>query len=97
VAGSTVLRLPRKQHDMQYSTHLLRQMRLIIGHNIHRFRFQKELSLPDLAHLSGVSERRLKQYELGKHKIDLDNLFRIASVLCVHIREFMDESGDGSL
>ena len=77
---------------MHYSTHLLRHLRLTIGQNICRLRVERALSQPELARLSNVPERRLKQYELGKHKIDLDSMFRIACALDTSIRELLANS-----
>lgn len=80
---------------MQYSTHLLRHLRLTIGQNINRLRVDKAMSQPELARLSNVPERRLKQYEIGKHKIELDSICRIACVLDVRVQDLVAGSDTG--
>lgn len=70
---------------MQYSTHLLRHLRLTIGRNIHQHRAAQKMPLRKLARLSGVSERLLDHYELGKNEIGLDDLLKIACALHVEV------------
>jgi len=70
---------------MQYSTHLLRHWRLTIGKNIHQHRAERKIPLRKLARLSGVSERLLDRYELGKNEIALDELLKIACALDINI------------
>ncbi|HEU5048590.1 MAG TPA: helix-turn-helix transcriptional regulator [Rickettsiales bacterium] len=82
---------------MQYSTHMLRDLRRTIGRNITRLRTEKSMPQPELACLSNVSKRRLKQYELGKHKIDLESMCRIACILDVHVKTLLDDGDMGSL
>lgn len=77
---------------MHYSTHLLRHLRLTIGRNIRQLRVEKAMSESELSCLSNVPERRLQQYELGKHKIDLESLFRIACALDTSVRELLANS-----
>ena len=75
---------------MQYSTHLLRHWRFTIGQNIHRRRAEQKMPLKKLARLSGVPERLLDHYELGKNEIGLDELLKIACVLEVEVRELIE-------
>lgn len=74
---------------MQYSTHLLRHLRFTIGQNIHRRRAQQKLPLRKLARLTGVPERLLDHYELGKNEIGLDELLKIACALEIEIKELI--------
>lgn len=71
---------------MQYSTHLLRHLRFTIGQNIHRRRAEQKMTLKKLARLSGVPERLLDHYELGKNEIGLDELLKIACVLEIDLK-----------
>ena len=75
---------------MQYSTHLLRHWRFTIGQNIHRRRAEQKMPLKKLARLSGVPERLLDHYELGKNEIGLDELLKIACALEVEVRELIE-------
>jgi len=70
---------------MCYSTHLLRHLRQTIGQNIHRLRVQQKLTLSKLARTTGISERLLDHYELGKNEINLMALLRIACALKVEV------------
>ncbi|MEJ0010997.1 MAG: helix-turn-helix transcriptional regulator [Alphaproteobacteria bacterium] len=66
---------------MHYTTHLLRHVRYVragIGRNIHRLRYDRRWTLRKLARLSGVPERRLDQFELGKNELGLAELVAIA-------------------
>jgi transcriptional regulator with XRE-family HTH domain len=74
---------------MQYSTHLLRHLRLTIGQNIHTLRARRKLPLAKLSRLSGVSEAMIDQYELGKHQIPLEHLLRIACALKAEVGELI--------
>lgn len=74
---------------MQYSTRFLRHLRANIGQNIHRHRAKQKMPLKKLARLSGVSERLLDHYELGKNEIRLDELLKIACALEVELRELI--------
>lgn len=76
---------------MAYNIHQLRQLRLIIGRNIHQARASKRLSLHKLARLSDISPKRLDQFELGKNAIHLDELFRIAAMLQVSLHEVIND------
>lgn len=71
---------------MHYTTHLFRHLRLTIGQNIRAHRTHKKLTLQKLAHLSGVSEHKLDQYELGKHDIRLEELLRVACALKMEVK-----------
>lgn len=74
---------------MSYSTHLLRHFRHTIGQNIHRHRRKQKLPLSKLAKLSGVSEKLLDHYELGKNEIQLDEILKISCALGVPVAEFI--------
>ena len=75
---------------MNYSTHLLRHLRLMIGQNIHHQRTTQKLPLRKLAKLTGLSENLLDQYELGKNDIRLDALLKIACALEVDAEKLLD-------
>jgi transcriptional regulator with XRE-family HTH domain len=75
---------------MQYSSHLLRHLRLIIGQNIHALRAQQKMPLRKLSRLSGLPEDRLDQYELGKDEVGVDDLLRIACALGVEVTYFLN-------
>jgi transcriptional regulator with XRE-family HTH domain len=74
---------------MQYSTHLLRNLRFTIGQNIQKQRIRKKMPLKRLAQLSGLSEHLLDRYELGKNEIHLHDLLRISCALEVGIEKIM--------
>lgn len=76
------------RHDI-YSTHLLRHLRLTIGHNIHQRRSERKLTLCKLAKLTGISEGLLDHYELGKNEIALDEMLKIACALRMPVTELM--------
>ena len=76
------------RHDT-YSTHLLRHLRLTIGHNIHQRRCDQRLTLRKLSRLTGISEVLLDHYELGKNEIALDEMLKIACALGVPVMELM--------
>ena len=79
---------------MQYSTHLLRHKRLIIGKNIHRYRSKQKLPLWKLARLTGVSEFLLDYYELGKNELPFVEMLKIACALNVRLEDLLDD-GNG--
>lgn len=78
---------------MQYSTHLLRHTRLIIGRNIHHHRSKQTIPLHRLASLTGLSELLIDHYELGKNEIRLDHLLRIACALNVGLKDLLRDDG----
>ena len=78
---------------MVYTVHLFRHMRRVIGHNIHHNRVERQLSLQKLSRLTGVPEAMLDQYELGKGKILVEHMLRIASALEVSAPDLMRDGG----
>jgi transcriptional regulator with XRE-family HTH domain len=76
---------------MQYSSHLLRHTRLIIGKNIHRYRSKQKLPLWKLARLTGVSEFLLDYYELGKNELPFVEMLKIACALNVRLEDLLDD------
>jgi hypothetical protein len=74
---------------MQYSAHLLRHTRLIIGRNIHHHRSKKKIPLHRLAKLTSLSEHLIDHYELGKNEIRLDHLLRIACAINVGLKDLL--------
>ena len=83
---------------MQYSTHLLRHKRLIIGKNIHRYRSKQKLPLWKLARLTGVSEFLLDYYELGKNELPFVEMLKIACALNVRLEDLLDDgNNDGQM
>lgn|GEM_PF-1227350 len=79
---------------MNYTIHHLRHLRYVIGQNIHTHRIEQKLTLCKLAKRAGVSPLRMDQYELGKHQIRLEHLFRIACALQVGIQQLLDEKAE---
>ncbi len=79
---------------MQYSTHLLRHTRFIIGHNIHHHRRKQKIPLPRLAKLTSLPELLIDHYELGKNEVRLDHLLKIACALNVDLVALMKDDGD---
>lgn len=77
---------------MQYSTHLLRHTRLIIGQNIHLHRSKQKIPLRRLALLTGVPELMLDHYELGKNEISLAEILKIACALNVELVALMNDT-----
>jgi hypothetical protein len=75
---------------MLYSTQLLRQLRRTIGANIHCTRARRKIPLPKLARLSGVPEIKLDHFELGKNKMELDELLKIACALGVEAKNLLE-------
>lgn len=74
---------------MQYTTQLLRYVRLTIGQNIRAARTEQKMTLRKLSRLSGVPEHKLDQYELGKNEIGLEELVRVACVLDLNVMEWL--------
>lgn len=66
---------------MQYSTHLLRHLRFIIGKNIRVARTGQKMTLRKLSRLSGIPELLIDHYELGKNEITLEHMLRVGCVL----------------
>lgn len=75
---------------MTYSTHLLRHLRFTIGQNIHRLRAKQKIPLRKFARLTGISERLLDHYELGKNEIGLDDMLKIACALGVEVKQLLE-------
>lgn len=65
----------------KYSTHLLRHYRSRIGRNLQEARHHKQLTLKRLSMQTGLSERLLEQYELGKNDIQLREMLKLACAL----------------
>ena len=82
---------------MQYSTHLLRHTRLIIGKNIHRYCRKQKLPLWKLAKLTGVSEFLLDYYELGRGEIPFVEMLKIACALNVKLEDLLDDEDSNAL
>lgn len=72
-----------------YSTRLLRHLRLTIGRNIHQRRCERRLTLRKLSRLTGIPERLLDHYELGKNEIALNEMLKVACALRVSMTELM--------
>ncbi len=79
---------------MQYSSHLLRHTRFIIGHNIHHHRRRQKIPLPRLAKLTSLSELLIDHYELGKNEVRLDHLLKIACALNVRLDALLEDNGE---
>lgn len=79
---------------MQYSTHLLRHTRFIIGHNIHHHRRKRKIPLHRLAKQTSLPEVLIDHYELGKNEARLDHLLRIACALDVGLVALIKDGGE---
>ncbi len=66
---------------MQYTTHLFRHTRAVIGRNIHYHRTAQNMTLESLSSKSGVSAALLDKYETGRDEITLQELLKIACAL----------------
>lgn len=76
---------------MNYSVYALRDLRLTIGQNIHDLRVQRKMTLAELSKKTGVTEKLLDGYELGKGDIGLNELFRIGCGLEVKLYNLLQE------
>ena len=74
---------------MNYSTHLFRHLRSNIGNNIQNQRKKQKLTLQKLSYLSGISEKLLDCYELGKYEIKLHELLKISCVLKLEVVDLL--------
>lgn len=79
---------------MQYSTHLLRHTRFIIGQNIHHHRRRQKIPLPRLANLTSLPELLIDHYELGKSEVRLDHLLKIACALNVRLETLLRDNSE---
>jgi transcriptional regulator with XRE-family HTH domain len=68
---------------------MLRHLRFTIGNNIHSLRVKRKMPLSKLAQLTGMPERLLDQYEMGKNEIHLNALFKISCALEVGIEKLV--------
>lgn len=76
--------------------HLLRHFRKIVGHNIHKIRERKKMTLRYIAHKSGISIERLDRYELGKNSISLDELVKISCALDTDTSRLVAQTDTGA-
>ena len=65
----------------------------MIGALLRQERMNASLSMKTLAEQTGISSRRLKQYELGERPIPLPELEIILKVLGGRIETFFDQGG----
>lgn len=65
----------------QYTTKLLRETRQQIGARIHAARIRQDMPLDKLSKLTGIPVWQLDFFELGKGKIELQDLVRLRCVL----------------
>lgn len=66
----------------------------VYGEKIKFIRRGRSLSIEELSELSGVSEELLISYEEGTKEPDLETLDKIAEVLSVTVRYFLEKSAD---
>lgn len=62
----------------------------VLGHNLKRLRTQRQLSLGQLANISGISKVMLSQIEKGEANPTVNTIWKIASGLRVHYTELLD-------
>lgn len=72
-----------------YNSQMLRNARRAVGLNIHRRRMHQEYPLTRLAETTGLSERLLDRYEMGKDDINLHHLLRIACALRTDLKNLV--------
>lgn len=65
-----------------------REMRKIIGQNIHSQRINKKMHISDCAKRSGISIYKLDSYELGKVEITIPALVKLARIFNVNVGTF---------
>ena len=81
---------PIEALDLPRLTDLRQRM---IGALLRQERMNASLSMKTLAEQTGISSRRLKQYELGERPIPLPELEIILKVLGGRIETFFDQGG----
>ena len=74
---------------MQYSIHLFRHTRTLIGDAIRRHRVRHAWTLEQLSERCSLPADMLDRYEMGRGEIDLNALFRIACALDVPLAAFV--------
>lgn len=70
----------------------MKDLNLIIGHKLKDIRSKRDLTLDDVAGLTGVSKAMLGQIERGKSNPTVSTLWKIACGLKVSFSTFVDES-----
>lgn len=69
----------------------------VLGSNLKRLRTERQLSLGQLAALSGVSKVMLSQMEKGEANPTINTIWKIAAGLCVHYTELLDSQVDDTI
>lgn len=72
-----------------YSIPLLRILRKTIGQNIRHHRHKHHMLISELSKATGIPEIMLDYYEMGKYRIRLHELLRIACVFQVEVRDLL--------
>jgi transcriptional regulator with XRE-family HTH domain len=66
----------------------------LVGSNIKRLRIARGLSQEQLAGEAGIAMRHLGRIERGEGNPTIESMGKIAAILKVHPRAFLDEPGD---
>jgi len=59
----------------------MRQIKAIIGRNIHILRLKRKFTLKKLSRLSGISADKIDYFEMGKNNIDILSIVKISNIL----------------
>lgn len=70
-------------------TRRLRDLRALVGRNIRNLRTEQKMPLCKLARHTGVPEKMLDHYELGKSEIRLHEILKIALAFGVETLDLM--------
>ncbi len=70
----------------------MKNLNLVIGHKLKDIRNKRDLTLDDVANLTGVSKAMLGQIERGKSNPTVSTLWKISCGLKVSFSAFVDES-----
>ena len=62
---------------------------LVLGRKIARIRHQKEMTQEDVATKTGISQTTIGLLEVGKRRVSLKTLQKIASALGVKVRDLI--------
>jgi hypothetical protein len=71
------------------NTKVIREQLIEIGHSLHAARISKKLTLTKLSRFSSVPVDLLDQFEMGKNRMHVDDLLKIALAMKVEIGEML--------
>lgn len=79
---------------MNFNPNTIRHYVRATGRNIHNLRQKKRFTLNKLSRLSGLPISLLDQCELGKNRMPVVDLMKIAAVLKIDARELLSSTKD---